>query len=156
MNAVLVKGDAVGATMYYGAGAGAEPTGSSIVGDIVDVARTLTASPEHRVPYLGFGTDFVTEQPIMSIDDVETANYLRMSAQDKPGVLSKIATILSDAGISIEAMIQKEAKEGELTVPLILLTNKVQEKKLAAAIRSIEALYAITGPVQRIRVEALK
>ena len=156
MNAVLVKGDAVGATMYYGAGAGAEPTGSSIVGDIVDVARTLTASPEHRVPYLGFGTDFVTEQPIMSIDDVETANYLRMSAQDKPGVLSKIATILSDAGISIEAMIQKEAKEGEFTVPLILLTNKVQEKKLAAAIRSIEALYAITGPVQRIRVEALK
>lgn len=156
MNAVLVKGDAVGATMYYGAGAGAEPTGSSIVGDIVDVARTLTASPEHRVPYLGFGTDFVTEQPIMSIDDVETANYLRMSAQDKPGVLSKIATILSDAGISIEAMIQKEAKDGDLTVPLILLTNKVQEKKLAAAIRSIEALYAITGPVQRIRVEALK
>lgn len=156
MNAVLVKGDAVGATLYYGAGAGAEPTGSSIVGDIVDVARTLTAAPEHRVPYLGFGTDFVTEQPIMSIDDVETANYLRMSAQDKPGVLSKIATILSDAGISIEAMIQKEAKEGELTVPLILLTNRVQEKKLAAAIRSIEALYAITGPVQRIRVEALK
>lgn len=156
MNAVLVKGDAVGATLYYGAGAGAEPTGSSIVGDIVDVARTLTAAPEHRVPYLGFGTDFVTEQPIMSIDDVETANYLRMSAQDKPGVLSKIATILSDAGISIEAMIQKEAKEGELTVPLILLTNKVQEKKLAAAIRSIEALYAITGSVQRIRVEALK
>jgi homoserine dehydrogenase len=92
----------------------------------------------------------------MSIDDVETANYLRMSAQDKPGVLSKIATILSDAGISIEAMIQKEAKDGDLTVPLILLTNKVQEKKLAAAIRSIEALYAITGPVQRIRVEALK
>lgn len=156
MNAVLVKGDAVGATMYYGAGAGAEPTGSSIVGDIVDVARTLTAAPEHRVPYLGFGTDFVTEQPIMSIDDVETANYLRMSAQDKPGVLSKIATILSDAGISIEAMIQKEAKEGELTVPLILLTNKVQEKKLAAAIRGIESLYAIAGPVQRIRVEALK
>ena len=156
MNAVLVKGDAVGATMYYGAGAGAEPTGSSIVGDIVDVARTLTAAPEHRVPYLGFGTDFVTEQPIVSIDDVETANYLRMSAQDKPGVLSKIATILSDAGISIEAMIQKEAKDGELTVPLILLTNKVQEKKLAAAIRSIEALYAITGAVQRIRVEALK
>jgi homoserine dehydrogenase len=115
MNAVLVKGDAVGATMYYGAGAGAEPTGSSIVGDIVDVARTLTAAPEHRVP-----------------------------------------TILSDAGISIEAMIQKEAKDGELTVPLILLTNKVQEKKLAAAIRGIESLYAIAGPVQRIRVEALK
>ena len=156
MNAVLVKGDAVGATMYYGAGAGAEPTGSSIVGDIVDVARTLTASPEHRVPYLGFGADFVSEQPILPIDEVEAANYLRMSAQDKPGVLSKIATILSDSGISIEAMIQKEAKEGETNVPLILLTNQVQDKKLSAAIRSIEALDSVTGSVQRIRVEALK
>ena len=87
---------------------------------------------------------------------METANYLRMSAQDKPGVLSKIATILSDSGISIEAMIQKEAKDGESTVPLILLTNQVQDKKLTAAIRSIEALDSITGAVQRIRVEALK
>ncbi|AQT59932.1 homoserine dehydrogenase [Cellvibrio mixtus] len=156
MNAVLVKGDAVGATMYYGAGAGAEPTGSSIVGDIVDVARTLTALPEHRVSYLGFGSDFVSAQPILPIEEVETANYLRMSAQDKPGVLSKIATILSDSGISIEAMIQREAKEGESTVPLILLTNKVQDKKLTAAIRSIEALDSVTGAVQRIRVEALK
>jgi homoserine dehydrogenase len=156
MNAVLVKGDAVGATMYYGAGAGAEPTGSSIVSDIVDVARTLTASPEHRVPYLGFGVDFVSEQPILDIEEVETANYLRMSAQDKPGVLSKIATILSDSGISIEAMIQKEANEGETSVPLILLTNKVQDKKLATAIRSIEALDSVSGSVQRIRVEALK
>lgn len=156
MNAVLVKGDAVGATMYYGAGAGAEPTGSSIVGDIVDVARTLTASPEHRVPYLGFGADFVSPQPILPIEEVETVNYLRMSADDKPGVLSKIATILSDSGISIEAMIQKEAKEGESTVPLILLTNRVQEKKLSAAINKIEALDAIKAPVMRIRVEALK
>ena len=156
MNAVLVKGDAVGATMYYGAGAGAEPTGSSIVGDIVDVARTLTASPEHRVPYLGFGPEFVSAQPILDIEEVETANYLRMSAQDKPGVLSKIATILSDSGISIEAMIQKEAKEGETSVPLILLTNTVQDKKLTAAIRSIEALDSVSGSVQRIRVEALK
>jgi homoserine dehydrogenase len=155
MNAVVVKGDAVGATLYYGAGAGAEPTGSSIVGDIVDVARTLTASPEHRVPYLGFGADFVTEQPILPIDEVETANYLRMSVEDKPGVLSKIATILSDSGISIEAMIQKEAKEGEQTVPLILLTNIVQEKKLAAAISKIEALDSIASPVMRIRMESL-
>lgn len=156
MNAVLVKGDAVGPTLYYGAGAGAEPTGSSVVSDIVDVARTLTADPAHRVPYLGFGADFVSQQPILGIEEVETANYLRMSAQDKPGVLSKIATILSDSGISIEAMIQREAKEGETNVPLILLTNKVQEKKLASAIRSIEALDSITGSVQRIRVEALK
>jgi homoserine dehydrogenase len=156
MNAVLVKGDAVGATLYYGAGAGAEPTGSSVVGDIVDVARTLLASPEQRVPYLGFQTEFVTEQKHLPIDEIETANYLRMSAQDKPGVLSKIATILSDSGISIEAMIQKEAKENETTVPLILLTNCVQEKKLIAALHKIETLDSISGSVQRIRVESLK
>jgi len=156
MNAVLIKGDAVGPTLYYGAGAGGEPTGSSIVGDIVDVARTLLASPEHRVPYLGFQDQFVVEQNHLPIDEVETANYLRMAAEDKPGVLSKIATILSDSGISIEAMIQKEAKEGESTVPLILLTNIVQEKKLTVAINKIEALDSISGSVQRIRVESLK
>lgn len=156
MNAVVVKGDAVGPTLYYGAGAGAEPTGSSIVSDIIDVARTLTAEPEHRVPYLGFGADFVSEQTILSMDEVQTAYYLRMSAEDKPGVLSKVATILSDSGISIEALIQKEAKDGESVVPLILLTNCVQEKRLVAAINSIEALSSITAPVMRIRVESLK
>jgi homoserine dehydrogenase len=156
MNAVLVKGDAVGPTLYYGAGAGAEPTGSSVVGDIIDVARTLTAEPEHRVPYLGFGADFVAEQTVLPIEDVETSYYLRMSAQDKPGVLSKVATILSDSGISIEALIQKEAKEGESVVPLILLTNCAQEKRLVAALNSIEALDSITAPVMRIRVESLK
>lgn len=156
MNAVVVKGDAVGPTLYYGAGAGAEPTGSSIVGDIIDVARTLTAEPEHRVPYLGFGADFVSEQTILPMDEVQTAYYLRMSAEDKPGVLSKVATILSDSGISIEALIQKEAKEGESVVPLILLTNCVQEKRLVAAINSIEALGSIIAPVMRIRVESLK
>jgi len=156
MNAVVVKGDAVGPTLYYGAGAGAEPTGSSIVSDIIDVARTLTAEPEHRVPYLGFGADFVSEQTILSMEEVQTAYYLRMSAEDKPGVLSKVATILSDSGISIEALIQKEAKDGESVVPLILLTNCVQEKRLVAAINSIEALSSITAPVMRIRVESLK
>jgi homoserine dehydrogenase len=156
MNAIVVKGDAVGPTLYYGAGAGAEPTGSSVVADIVDVARALTAKPEHRVPYLGFGADFITEQTILPIDDVETTYYMRMSAEDKPGVLSKIATILSDSGISIEAMIQKEAKEGESVVPLILLTNCVQEKRLIAAINKIESLDSIEAPVMRIRVESLK
>lgn len=156
MNAVVVKGDAVGPTLYYGAGAGAEPTGSSVVGDIVDVARTLTAEPEHRVPYLGFGADFVAEQNILPIDEVETAYYLRMSADDKPGVLSKVATILSDYGISIEALIQKEAREGESVVPLILLTNRVLEKRLATAIDRIEALDSISAPVMRIRMESLK
>jgi len=156
MNAVVVKGDAVGPTLYYGAGAGAEPTGSSVVGDIVDVARTLTAEPEHRVPYLGFDADFVAEQTILPIDEVETAYYLRMSADDKPGVLSKVATILSDYGISIEALIQKEAREGESVVPLILLTNRVLEKRLATAIDRIEALDSISAPVMRIRMESLK
>lgn len=156
MNAIVVKGDAVGSTLYYGAGAGAEPTGSSVVSDIIDVARTLTAEPEHRVPYLGFGADFVSEQIILSMDEVETSYYLRMSAEDKPGVLSKVATILSDSGISIEALIQKEAKEGESVVPLILLTNCVQEKHLADAINRIEALDSITAPVMRIRLESLK
>jgi homoserine dehydrogenase len=156
MNAVLVKGDAVGPTLFYGAGAGAEPTGSSVVGDIVDVARTLLVAPEHRVPYLGFQSEFVSEQRHVPIEDVETGYYLRMQALDKPGVLSKVATILSDSGISIEALIQKEAKEGESTVPLILLTNRVQEKKLVAAIIKIETLDAISGSVQRIRVESLK
>jgi len=156
MNAVLVKGDAVGPTLYYGAGAGAEPTGSSVVGDIVDVARTLLADPAHRVPYLGFQDEFVTEQKHVPMEDIETAYYLRMQALDKPGVLSKVATILSDSGISIEALIQKEAKEGESTVPLILLTNRVQEKKMTAAIVKIESLDSISAPVMRIRVESLK
>jgi homoserine dehydrogenase len=156
MNAIVVKGDAVGPTLYYGPGAGAEPTGSSVVADIIDVARTLSAGPEHRVPYLGFGDDFVTEQPILPIEDVETAYYLRMSVEDKPGVMSKIATILSDSGISIEALIQKEAKDGELFVPLILLTNIVQEKRLEVALREIEALESIVAPVMRIRLESLK
>ncbi|MGN0921590.1 MAG: homoserine dehydrogenase [Cellvibrio sp.] len=156
MNAVLVKGDAVGPTLYYGAGAGAEPTGSSVVSDLVDVARTLTADPEHRVPYLGFNPSFVSEQRILPIDEVETAYYLRMSALDKPGVLSKVATILSDSGISIEAMIQKEAPEGDNVVPVILLTSSAPEKQLIDAITRIEALDTITAPVVRIRVEALK
>ena len=156
MNAVLVKGDAVGPTMYYGAGAGGEPTGSSVVGDIVDVARTLLADPAHRVPYLGFQDEFVTEQKHVPMEDIETAYYLRMQALDKPGVLSKVATILSDSGISIEALIQKEAKDGESTVPLILLTNRVQEKKMTAAIVKIESLDSISAPVMRIRVESLK
>jgi homoserine dehydrogenase len=129
---------------------------SSVVGDIVDVARTLLADPAHRVPYLGFQDEFVTEQKHLPIEEIETTYYLRMQALDKPGVLSKVATILSDSGISIEALIQKEAKNGESTVPLILLTNRVQEKKMMAAIVKIESLDSISAPVMRIRVESLK
>ncbi len=157
MNAVLVKGDAVGPTLYYGAGAGAEPTASAVLADIVDVARTLTANPEHRVPYLGFQQEQLrSELEIVPIEEVETAYYLRMSALDKPGVLSQVAQILSDSGISIEALIQKEAADEEEIVPLILLTNRAVEKQLVEAIIKIESLSSITGPITRIRVEPLK
>ena len=155
MNAVLVKGDAVGPTLYYGAGAGSEPTASSVVADIVDVARTLSAEPKHRVPYLAFQPDAMNNTPVLPIDQVETAYYLRMSAQDKPGVLSKVAQLLSDTGISIEAIIQKEPAEGQSSVPLIILTSRAIEKDLDAAVSQIEALDTIEGDVTRIRVESL-
>jgi homoserine dehydrogenase len=156
MNAILVKGDAVGPTLYYGAGAGAEPTASAVLADVIDVARTLTASPEHRVPYLGFQQESLRDKTIIPIEEVETAYYLRMSALDKPGVLSQVAQILSDSGISIEALIQKEAKDEQEIVPLILLTNRAVEKQLVEAIIKIESLSSITGPITRIRVEPLK
>jgi len=155
MNAVLVKGDAVGPTLYYGPGAGAEPTASSIVADIVDIARSLAVDPQHRVPFLGFHTQSLSDTPVLDIGSIETGYYLRMSAQDKPGVLSKVAQILSDRGISIEAIIQKEAAAGTDYVPLIILTSRSVENKLMAAITDIEALPAIGGAVTRIRVEAL-
>lgn len=155
MNAVLVQGDAVGPTLYYGAGAGAEPTASAVVADIVDVARTLSAEPKHRVPYLAFQPGALNDTPIVDINDIETAYYLRMSAQDKPGVLSNVAQILSNAGISVEAITQKEHAEGQLQVPLIILTSRSIENKLVSAISEIEALDTIEGEVTRIRVESL-
>lgn len=155
MNAVLVNGDAVGPTLYYGPGAGAEPTASAVVADIVDVARTLTAEPQHRVPYLAFQQTALNDTPVLDIGETETAYYLRMSAEDKPGVLSRIAQILSDAGISIEAIIQKEPAEGQSRVPLIILTSRAVEKELSAAISDIEQLDSIAGEVMRIRVESL-
>ena len=155
MNAVLVKGDAVGPTLYYGAGAGSEPTASSVIADIVDVARTLTAEPKHRVPYLSFQHDALSDAEILPIDEVETAYYLRMTAIDKPGVMSEITQDLSEAGISIEAIIQKEPAEGENTVPVILITNRVVEKTLNAAIAEIEASENVDGSVTKIRVESL-
>lgn len=155
MNAILVMGDAVGPTMYYGAGAGAEPTASAVVADIIDVVRTLSAQPKHRVPHLAFQPQSLNDTPILDISEVETAYYLRMSALDKPGVLSKVAQILSDAGISIEAIIQKEPAEGQDHVPLIILTSRSIEHKLVSAIVEIEALEPIVGEVTRIRVESL-
>lgn len=155
MNSVLVKGDAVGPTLYYGPGAGAEPTASAVIADIVDLARTMTADPEHRVAHLGFQPDTLSDEVILPIEEVQTAYYLRMSAEDKPGVLSRVASILSDAGISIEALIQKQPNEGETKVPLILLTNRAVEKYLLDAASKIEALESIEGSVTHIRVESL-
>jgi homoserine dehydrogenase len=155
MNAVLVKGDAVGPTLYYGAGAGSEPTASAVVADIVDVARTLSAEPRHRVPHLAFQPDALNDTPVLPIDAVESAYYLRLSALDQPGVLAQVTQILSNAGISIEALIQKEPAEGQDHVPVILLTSRCIESKVSASIEQIEALESIDGSVARIRVEAL-
>ncbi len=155
MNAVLVKGDAVGATMYYGAGAGAEPTASAVVADLVDVTRMHTADRKHRVPHLAFQPDALTDTPILPMSEVQTSYYLRLRAFDKPGVLADITRILADSGISIDAMVQKEPSEGEEQVDIIMLTHETVEKHINAAIRKIEKLPTISGKVVRIRLEEL-
>lgn len=155
MNAVLVKGDAVGQTMYYGAGAGAEPTASAVVADLVDVTRLHTADPHHRVPHLAFQPNQMADLAILPIDEVETCYYLRINAQDKKGVLADVTRILADANISIDAMMQKEPKEGEELVDVVILTHLAIEKNVNAAIARIEALPTINGKVARIRLETL-
>ncbi|WP_413439288.1 homoserine dehydrogenase [Sulfuriferula sp. GW1] len=155
MNAILVKGDAVGATMYYGAGAGAEPTASSVVADLVDVTRMHTADPHNRVPHLAFQPDALSDEPILPMDEVRTAYYLRLRALDKPGVLADVTRILADLDISIDAMMQKEPHEGEEQVDIIMLTHQSMEKNINAAMAKIEALPAICGKIARIRVEQL-
>jgi homoserine dehydrogenase len=155
MNAVLVKGDAVGPTLYYGAGAGAEPTASAVVADIVDVVRTLTTDPNNRVPHLAFQADALSDLPILDIGQTEPAYYLRMQASDKPGVLADVTRILGDLDISIEAIIQKEPAEGEQEVPIIMLTHRVAEQNMNQAIDKLEALDSISGKVTRIRLETL-
>jgi homoserine dehydrogenase len=155
MNAVLVKGDAVGATLYYGAGAGAEPTASAVIADLVDVTRMHTADPEHRVPHLAFQPDQISDLPVLPIGEVETSYYLRMRVLDRPGVLADITRILADREISIDAMIQKEPPEGEDQTDIILLTHRSIEKRVVDAIRAIEALATVRGKVVRIRLEDL-
>ena len=156
MNAILVKGDAVGPTLYYGAGAGSEPTASSVIADIIDVARTLTADPEHKVPYLSYQQGELNNDPILPIEETVSAHYLRMTVDDKPGVMNEITKIFAAAGISIEAIIQKEQEEeDETTVPLILVTSRVVEKQLNLVVAEIEALSFVCGKVTRIRVESL-
>ncbi len=155
MNAILVKGDAVGPTLYYGAGAGAEPTASAVVADLVDVTRMHTADPEQRVPHLAFQPDRMSDLRILSMEEVETSYYLRLRVLDRPGVLADITRILADQSISIDAMVQKEPSEGEEQVDIIMLTHLTLEKNINDAIKRIESLPAISGKVTRIRLEEL-
>ncbi|HED15500.1 MAG TPA: homoserine dehydrogenase [Gammaproteobacteria bacterium] len=155
MNAVLVQGDAVGPTLYYGAGAGAEPTASAVVADLVDVTRSLTTDPENRVPHLAFQPDAMAEMNILPMAEVETACYLRMQASDQPGVMAEVTRILGSLDISIEAMLQKEPTEGQETVQIIMLTHRIREGKMDNAIKQIEQLDTINGSVTRIRMETL-
>ncbi|HVY08381.1 MAG TPA: homoserine dehydrogenase [Burkholderiales bacterium] len=155
MNAILVKGDAVGPTLYYGAGAGAEPTASAVVADLVDVTRMHTADPEQRVPHLAFQPDRMSDLRILGMEEVETSYYLRLRVLDRPGVLADITRILADQSISIDAMVQKEPGEGEDKVDIIMLTHLTLEKNVNDAIQRIESLPVVSGKVTRIRLEEL-
>lgn len=155
MNAVLVQGDAVGATLYYGKGAGSEPTASSVIADVVDITRLATADPEHRVPYLAFQPNALSDLKVLPISEVVTSYYLRMRVEDKPGVLADVTKILAEFSISIDAMLQKEPAEGESRTDIIMLTHQTQEKNVDAAIARIEALASVTGSVTKLRLEEL-
>ncbi|HEY5763498.1 MAG TPA: homoserine dehydrogenase [Rhodocyclaceae bacterium] len=156
MNAVVVSGDAVGTTLYYGKGAGAEPTASAVIADLVDVTRMHTADPEHRVPHLAFQPDALSNLPILPMAEIETGYYLRLRVADKTGVLADITRILADQQISIDAMIQREPAEGEDQTDIILLTHVTREKQIDAAIVRIEALEAVLGKLTRLRCEELQ
>ena len=155
MNAVMVHGNAVGSTLYSGPGAGAEPTASAVIADVIDIAREIAEDSNPVVPHLGYASDFVSSINIQAMEALQTAYYLRLSVVDKAGVLSDITQILSGQGISIEALIQKEPDSDQETVPVILLTNQAVEGKMAEAIAHIERLDSVTSKVARIRVEAL-
>jgi homoserine dehydrogenase len=152
---VLVQGDAVGSTLYYGKGAGAEPTASAVIADLVDVTRMHTADPENRVPHLAFQPGQLADIKVLPIGEVTTSYYLRMRVQDKPGVLADITRILADQQISIDAMIQREPAEGEQQTDIIMLTHLTRERQVDAAIRLIEALPVVTGKLIRLRLESL-
>jgi len=156
MNAVMVKGDAVGVTLYYGKGAGAEPTASAVIADLVDVTRLSTADPEHRVPHLAFQPDAMSSLPILPMSEVETGYYLRLRVEDKTGVLADITRILAEQGISIDALLQREPEEGEGETDIIILTHVCKESAADAAIARIEGLPAQKGKIKRIRLEDLQ
>src|SRR5450830_680674 len=155
MNAVVVKGDAVGPTLYYGAGAGAEPTASAVVADLMDIARLSSATVEQRLPYLGFQADQLNDLPILPISEISSAYYLRLRASDKPGVLAGVTKILADRNISIDAMLQKEPDDNETEADIVILTHVTMEKNMDAGIAEIEALPAIVGKLVKIRMEEL-
>jgi homoserine dehydrogenase len=155
MNAVVVKGDAVGPTLYYGAGAGAEPTASAVVADLMDVARLSSATAEQRVPYLAFQPNSVADLPVLPIAEIHSAYYLRLRGNDKPGVLAGVTKILADRNISIDAMLQKEPADNETEADIVILTQVTVEKNMDAGIAEIEALPVIVGKLVKIRMEEL-
>lgn len=155
MNAVVVKGDAVGPTLYYGPGAGAEPTASSVVADIMDVARAHDARADQRVPYLGFGDEQLTDLPVLPIGEINSAYYLRLRASDKPGVIAAVTQILADHAISIDAMLQKEPHDGETEADVVILTHETIENNMDAAIAKIDGLQSTAGQLVKIRMESL-
>jgi len=156
MNAVLVQADAVGSTLYYGKGAGAEPTASAVIADVVDVTRLSTADPENRVPHLAFQPDALANLPILPIGEVECGNYLRLRVADQPGVLAEITRILADRNISIDALLQREPEEGEDQTDLIILTHVCREQDVLNAMDVIGKLPVVKGAVTRLRLENLQ
>jgi homoserine dehydrogenase len=156
MNAVLVQADAVGSTLYYGKGAGAEPTASAVIADVVDVTRLSTADPENRVPHLAFQPDALANLPILPIGEVESGNYLRLRVADQPGVLAEITRILADRNISIDALLQREPEEGEDQTDLIILTHVCREQDVLNAMDVIGKLPVVKGAVTRLRLENLQ
>lgn len=155
MNAVVVQGDAVGTTLYYGKGAGSEPTASAVVADLVDITRLHTADPDHRVPHLAFQPDALADTPILAMEDVVTAYYLRLRVADQTGVLSRITTILAEHDISIDAVLQRESAEGERQTDLIILTHDTREGLMNRAMATMQALPTVLAPIVRIRKEEL-
>jgi len=164
MNAVVVQGDAVGTTLYYGKGAGSEPTASAVVADLVDITRLHTADPDHRVPHLAFQPDALAATPILPMEEVVTAYYLRLRVADQTGVLSRITTILAEHDISIDAVLQRpgaegasaEARaEGERPTDLIILTHDTREGRMNQAMATMQALPTVLAPIVRIRKEEL-
>lgn len=155
MNAVVVRGDAVGEALYYGKGAGSEPTASAVIADLVDITRLATADPEHHVPSLAFQLNAMADTPVLPMSEVVTSYYLRIRVADEAGVLADVTRILADSTISIDAMLQKEPAEGEQQTDIIMLTHQTQEKNIEAAIAKIEALATVVGQVTKIRLEEL-